>query len=445
MATQMDKLLQLDQGLISRQIYSDEAIYRDEMEKVFRRCWLFLGHDSMLPGPGDFITTYMGEDRVLVWRDAKSKLHAFLNSCPHRGNTLCLYDFGNAATITCGYHGWTFSNEGKLTAAPFFNEAYDGGLDRERWGLYEVPKVVSYGGLIFGNWDAGAVSLDDYLGDLKWYLDNILLVEDMGGLEVIPGLQRYTLIGNWKLFSDNFAGDHYHTPTTHRSAIMVLGGGSNREAQGDRGTHGYFELWCDPAHSLGGLFTDDSQYQADVERAKKLGPEVLDYVTERHRRMEERMRNHPARPYGYSHGNCFPNLNLVGASSPLMGRGFLPTHPRGPTSSEVWQYCLVERAAPKSVKQMVASIESRTQAPAGLFGQDDCENFERLTNHTRTAFTRKLPFHYGMGLAHDDGSWPGHEDWHTEGLPGLFGPRFCESSQRRYYKYWAGLMGIEEA
>jgi len=84
-------------GLISRRIFVDEDIYRAELEKVFPRAWLFLGHESQVPNPGDFITTYMGQDPVLVWRDSRSRIGAFLNSCRHRGVKLCRTDRGNGA------------------------------------------------------------------------------------------------------------------------------------------------------------------------------------------------------------------------------------------------------------------------------------------------------------------------------------------------------------
>ena len=76
--------------------------------------------------------------------------------------------------------------------------------------------------------------------------------------------------------------------------------------------------------------------------------------------------------------------------------------------------------------------------------QDDVENLERLTANTRTPFAQQLPFHYAMAIGHD-GKWPGHEEWHVEGLPGVVGPRYTEMPQRNYYAYWARLMGIKEA
>lgn len=439
----MDKVIDLERGLVSRKIFSDEEIYRLELDRIFHRCWLFLGHESMIPRPGDYMTNYMGEDNVIVWRDQDGVVRAFLNTCLHRGNKVCLYDVGRATSLTCSYHGWTYNCEGKLTGVPFFNEAYFGELDKSQWGLIEVPRVTSYGGLLFGCWDRDVISLDDYLGDLRWYFDNLLLVEDMGGLEALPGCQRYQMVGNWKNFAENFAGDHYHGPTTHMSAILV-GQRGPEAAEGPQGKYGYFQVVLPPAHGLGGIYTDGAQYERDLARAKRLGTEVVDWLTDRHRRLQERLKDTPAKPYGISHGTIFPNLSFVGATSPLQGRAFLLCHPKGPLQSEVWQWCLVERAAPEAIKQMAAHACSRGQAAAGLIGQDDCENFERIAEGTHTPFAQSLPFHYAMALGYD-GEWPGHEDWHIEGLPGLVGPRFWETAQRRFYAYWADLMAAREA
>jgi len=437
----MQGMVDRERGLISRRIFSDEQIYRQELDRIFRRCWICVGHESMLPAPGDYITNYIGQDGVIVWRDVRGTIHVFLNTCTHHGNQLCLYDTGRAVSVTCSYHGWTFNSEGKLTGVPFFNEAYLGDLDRGRWGLVEVPNVRTYGGLIFANWDSGAKPLEDQLGELGWYFDNILLVEHLGGLEAIPGVQRYNMSGNWKGFCDNFGGDHYHTPTTHASAI-AQGVAGQESPEGPQGKTGYFELTLRPAHNLGGIHTDTKQYERDLARAQKMGPEVVDYIQGRHVRTQEQMKDVAAKPYGFSHGLCFPNLNMVGASSPFLARSFLLTHPLGPLEFEVWQWWMVERAAPTVVKQLAAANAANSQAAAGLFGQDDSENFERIRQTLGTPLSDSVPFHYAMALGHD-GEWPGHEEWHTEGLPGLVGPRFGETAQRLFYAHWAELMGLD--
>ena len=128
-------LVDMATGQISREIFVNEAIYAEELERVFARAWLFVGHESQIPNPGDFFVSCMGEESVLLCRDRANQIHVFLNSCRHRGMKVCRYDEGNAAVLTCPYHGWSYSTDGKLVGVPYFREACHGTLDRSRWGL----------------------------------------------------------------------------------------------------------------------------------------------------------------------------------------------------------------------------------------------------------------------------------------------------------------------
>ena len=103
-------------GLVSRRIFSDQALYERELERVFGRCWLFLGAEALIPKPNDFMTTFMGEEPMLVCRDSHGQVRAYLNTCRHRGNAVCTLDRGSSAAFKCGYHGWTYSNEGSWSA-----------------------------------------------------------------------------------------------------------------------------------------------------------------------------------------------------------------------------------------------------------------------------------------------------------------------------------------
>src|SRR5437879_7250415 len=89
-------LFDIEQGTVSREIYTNAEIYQMELEQIFARCWLFLGHEGQIPNPGDFVVTRMGEEEVILVRDRRDKrIHAFLNSCRHKGMKVCRYDDGN--------------------------------------------------------------------------------------------------------------------------------------------------------------------------------------------------------------------------------------------------------------------------------------------------------------------------------------------------------------
>ena len=100
---------------VDRRVFIDRAIYEAELRQIFGRAWLFLAHESQIPNPGDFVRTYMGEDDVIVVRQRNGRIGAYLNSCPHRGNRVCMVDSGKKARgFICNYHGWSFGIDGRL-------------------------------------------------------------------------------------------------------------------------------------------------------------------------------------------------------------------------------------------------------------------------------------------------------------------------------------------
>ena len=111
-------VIDLEKGTLDNSVFTSPDIYQDELEQVFGRAWLMIGHVSLVPNPNDFFLSYMGEDPVSITRNARGGVHVFLNMCRHRGNRVVRADDGNAKNFMCTYHGWTFSNEGKLVSVP---------------------------------------------------------------------------------------------------------------------------------------------------------------------------------------------------------------------------------------------------------------------------------------------------------------------------------------
>src|SRR5881296_2420854 len=142
-------LVDVKQGLISRELFVNEELYQQEQERLFAHCWLLVGHESQIPKPGDYFVSAMGEESVILTRDRQQRIHVFLNTCRHRGMKVCRYDEGNTAVFTCPYHGWSYATDGTLVGVPLFKECYREELDKAEWGLIEVPRWVNYKGTIW--------------------------------------------------------------------------------------------------------------------------------------------------------------------------------------------------------------------------------------------------------------------------------------------------------
>src|SRR5438309_5675175 len=101
----MRQFVDMGAGRLSREIFFNQDIYDQEMEQVFARSWLFVGHESQIPKPGDFILSRMGEEAVIVTRDKQNRVDVLLNCCRHRGNLVCRYDQGSQSVFTCTFRG----------------------------------------------------------------------------------------------------------------------------------------------------------------------------------------------------------------------------------------------------------------------------------------------------------------------------------------------------
>ena len=199
----------LDAETMPTWCYTSEAFYRREVDRVFGKVWNFLGAADQLPNPGDYRAfTFAGVPLILL-RDDLGNIRAFANTCRHRGTEL-LEGRGNCRVIVCPYHSWSYGLDGRLITAPEMQQTH--GFDPASNGLIPI-RLETWGGFMFGNFDADAAPLADFLGDLPTRVAPYRL-DDMACVR----RKEYDMACNWKLFVEN-AKESYHIATVHRQTI----------------------------------------------------------------------------------------------------------------------------------------------------------------------------------------------------------------------------------
>ena len=204
-----------DYSRIPYSLYHDPRIFQAEEERIFRGpVWSVLGFEAELPRPGDYRVRYIGSTPIVVNRDAKGVIFAFVNRCAHRGAEIVREPFGNATTHICIYHAWSYNHQGDLTGVPFRKGVNGAGgmpadFDPKRYPLTKL-RVAIWKGVIFGSFHQDAEPIEQYLGPLMSDHVGELLSKPVK----ILGYQRQFIEANWKLYHENIR-DAYHGSLLH--------------------------------------------------------------------------------------------------------------------------------------------------------------------------------------------------------------------------------------
>ncbi|MBW0101741.1 Rieske 2Fe-2S domain-containing protein [Pseudonocardia sp. KRD291] len=444
MTDQTDVLDAVRRGMIPAHVYNDREIFELEKERVFSRAWVFVGHESEIARPGDYVVRRVLEDSFIVTRDEKGEIRAHFNMCLHRGMQVCRAEMGNASHFRCPYHGWSYRNDGRIVGLPFHQDAYGGeaGFKRKGQRLLPAPNLATYNGMIFLSMDPQAPPLEEFLGDFRFYLD-YYTKQSASGIE-LRGPQRWRVKANWKIGAENFAGDMYHTPQTHTSVVEI---GLFREPKAEKRKDGA-TYWA----GAGGGTTYKLPPGTLDERLRYVGypQEMVDRMTQQWSQDQRDVVGTDG--FMISAASIYPNLSFVHnwprvaeSDDVLPFISIRQWQPISEDETEVLSWFAVDAEAPEEFKALSYKAYLMCFGSTGMFEQDDVENWVSLTNTAAGSMARRLQLNSRMGILEDD----------TEVVPELTAEQFhgpgsahtgySEYNQRALLRRWADDLATPQA
>ena len=405
-------------------VYTDPAIFEDELDKIFSRGWVYVGHASEIPKQGDFRVTDIGGQSVIMVRDDDGEVRLLMNRCAHRANAVCQVERGNARMFRCAYHGWTYRNNGEL-ASVTYQDRYGTSFPKEEYGLRKVPRVSTYRGFVFGSLNPVGITLDAHLGPaVREQLDLFIDLSPDGELDVAAGVHKYGYHANWKFQIEN-GMDGYHGNFVHQSFfdnvrrrtgvnLTDLGNSQSPAQTRDLGNGHVMIDFRAYNQALG-------PRMGAIMVTSESGQSYRDALIARHG--EERTKELlTARG---THVLVFPNLILVGVQI----RVIKPLHI---DETEVFLYPTFLKGAPHQLNVARLRGHEAFYGPAGGGATDDLEMFERNQ----------------IGLSARVDPWlllsRGIEQQRTSADGAIVGQITDEVTQRGIWRHWKKLMSQTE-
>lgn len=428
----LDYLVQEDR--VHGSLYTDQAIFELEMEQVFGANWVYVGHESVIPQPGDFLTAQVGRQPIVVSRDAEGKLHGLFNRCAHRGVLVCREERGNARRFNCPYHGWSYHCDGRSAGIPHRAAYGEEFLASEELGLARIGALESYRGFIFACLRPPKATLVEHLGPMaSMVIDNLLDRAPEGDIVVVPDAHRYQYRGNWKMHADN-GSDGYHPSFTHVSTLNEHGKQFSRSFGVETGYQLEDPKKPDPGEGkYDGLELHTFEYghcytntlPSQNRRSGQVYERYLAALEKRHG--AERMREILALP-GISNAFIYPNLFLRVTDN----EHIRVLHPVAPGVTQVHTNPLCYKGAPEEMAAGITRYSGVHTSAFAMITTDDLDVFERAQEGLQASQPEWVLLARGLGR-----EWPGPH-------PGeLLAKGTWETAMRRQYAHWKQLMGAK--
>ena len=350
---------------VHRSTMTSEEVLAFERERIFERCWLYVGHESEVAQRGSYRRRQVAGRPLFIIRGSDGKVRVLENSCRHRGAMVCRADAGTAEAFTCFYHGWTYNNKGELVGVPDA-EGYPPSFDRGELGLH-APRTQSYRGFYFVNFATQAQDLVPYLGDARAFID-IVADQSEAGIRVVPNSIRYGINANWKLMVENSV-DSYHVPSLHRTYLQYMAGQGITVALQEKGKSWGLDLGRGHG-AFSGVQRSEGAYGSAATRLADSTRQHIERIRQRQlERYGEQLADVDWAP-GRVNFLVYPNLAFVGKTT------LRTIWPVNATSTEVIAWTIVP------AEESGAALDARVndvplfQGPGGFATPDDVEALE---------------------------------------------------------------------
>ncbi len=395
-------------------LYTDPALFEQEMDKVFSSTWVWVAHASEIPEAGSYKTTFVGRQPVVVVRDRKQQVHVLLNRCRHRAATVCEGHKGKTNSFVCPYHGWSYSLDGALRGVPS-PESYGDLLDKADFPLIKL-RVEEYAGMIFATFKDDIEPLVDYLGPAKKWMD--LFMKQGGGFPVkVAGEHRFRFPGNWKIQLENTT-DAYHFPLVHKSFLSSVDEQTEKMLDFVEGPGLVEDLGN--GHSVMVMIPELVDLEANLDapipdRFAELAEELRkDYPEDQVRRI--------VRAVGGSgfNLNLFPNVACSMAF-------FRVLRPVSVTETEIHHAAIVMDGGPAAANQARLRLHEHFQGPMGFGTPDDAEAWDRVQRGSFAGTNQWIMLNRGLAKE-------------VETPDGRRSDVSAETGMRAAYRQWKKLM-----
>ena len=371
-------------GRVHRKLYTDPGIFELEMQRIFGRAWVYIGHESQVKNPGDYFATQIGRRPILLVRAEDGSLHVIHNQCAHRGAMVVATEKGNAPEFTCCYHGWTYHLDGKIKGVPL-NHGYPQDFDARnpKVAMLPVARVKSHRGFVFATEAAEGPSLEDALGHIITSIDDMIDRAPEGELDASGGVFKHAYDANWKVYFENLC-DAAHPIFAHRSSIEAAQAQSDdahsdgsgeiaiRQMRQNGAPYSFWEtqvgIWTYPnGHSYLGDYHDDSKLVAALN--DPVFREYLDAL-EKHKGKAEAKRILEVRRWN---SNIYPNVSLMSQFQQLR-----VVQPISVNRTIVYTYNFRMKGAPEQMFRNTIAFANIVNGTGSLVLTDDLEIYNRI-------------------------------------------------------------------